>query len=392
MLKKIGLHRFGIPAIICVGILLRLGIIVVTDGGIDLHIYRYFGNLALHGINPYEDAPLNGPIKAYYADNPPFHMLFFAGLLAIHNSHLTIRLFFVFCDAITMIVIARYPGRTRLWKRRFLAFYALNPLILMWWTGFSQDKTIVFLLLTLTLLGLESNYLKTTWAATTFLGCLKWMGGFFLPSLFVETIRGQGLKAAALLVAGFFALFALSNLAWFPSNLIALERRNNRIKFDPPIHLSITRILSEVGLYDPMIPALGIPLALVILFVLHLRHKVGIQEVVALSTLASYLLLPDEGHNRILMITLPLLFIIPAKDWKRWQVWWSVSCIQALLTYNTFAQTDNRISIELLNNIFGGPGSLREVLIANALLLTVIASYLKARFSSEWMPSRIFPR
>lgn len=249
---------------------------------------------------------------------------------------------------------------------------------------FSEDKTINFLHNRHCHYWAGKKPFGNELAGTTFLACFKWMGGFFLPSLVVETIRNKGVNSSSYLFVGSLLCLLVVNIPWFPKNLVVFQRRSNRMNFDPPMHLSITRLLSEIGLYDPLIPKVGIPLILVVIFGLHLKERLTWGSGCPFHAC----FLPPvarRGSQSYSHDYAAVSFDYPGRKLEAMENSISQFSDMLWLVYNTFAQTDqHRASLPALNHLFGGPNSIGELLIGNAFLITVLASYLKTRFL-PWM-------
>jgi large-conductance mechanosensitive channel len=86
----------------------------------------------------------------------------------------------------------------------------------------------------------------------------------------------------------------------------------------------------------------------------------------------SYVALPDEGANRMLLITLPFLFILAMTEF-RWLSLWAVSILGAAAVLVEFRNT----GIGLIEQVFGSYGSLKHVLFANLLMAFVVFYYVK---------------
>jgi hypothetical protein len=350
----------------------RLVLIAGTGGGFNLRIFYHFGDLVARGMNPYHAPPGTGAESPQYGDNPPLELIVFAGLLKIHNSPDTLRVFFALMDVAVIGLVGFLYPLSRIWRANFVVFYAFNPLLLEEWTAFADDKSILIALIILVLLGLEEGRLAISWAATAVLIAFKWLGAAFLLPLALYTWRRVSPRALAIGAGAVTAFVALWQLPYFPDNLEAFSRRSDRISIDPPIHASPTQILSHLGIYDSAIPRVFIVVSLITVYALFLLDRIDVREAVVLSVFCSYVALPDEGANRMLLITLPFLFILAMTEF-RWLSLWAVSILGAAAVLVEFRNT----GIGLIEQVFGSYGSLKHVLFANLLMAFVVFYYVK---------------
>lgn len=319
------------PIVVLSAIAIRLFLIFNTGGGYDLQIYRYFGNIVAHSGNPYL-APVNGIISPIYADMSPLNMILFAGILLVHNSDIAIRLFLTLADILVVVSLLFFPNRDKLWRESVALFYALSPIVLYGFTIVAEDKSLIFLLLVLVFAMIESGHPTLAVLATTALAIYKWMGIFFIiPLIFHVSKSRRDIILYGLLFA---TLFVASHVPYFPDNLVAYKYREARTLFDPPIHSSITILLSSIGLYTPAIVKLFIPSSLIVMYALYAFKRINIATCIALSIFFAYLPAPEMGFDRIVLISLPLLFIVklsPARFVKIWTLT-TVSVIGFLFT------------------------------------------------------------
>jgi hypothetical protein len=368
--------RWLVIGVAALALVVRLGLIAGTGGGFNLRIFYWFGDLVARGINPYHAPPGSGAHDPQYGDNPPMELIVFAGLLKIHNSPDTLRVFFALVDVSVIALVGFLYPLARIWRANFILFYGFNPLLLEEWTAFADDKAILLALIILVLLGLEQGRLALSWSATAVLVAFKWLGVFFLLPLALESRRRVSGMAMALGGAAFVAFVALWQLPYFPDNLEAFSRRSDRISIDPPIHASPTQVLSHIGIYSSAIPRVFIVVSLLAVYLLFALRRLDAREAVVLSIFCSYVALPDEGANRMLLITLPFLFIV-AMTARRWLALWAVSLLAAAAVLVEFRNTP----IDLVEQVFGSYGSLKHVLFANAVMALVVFYYLKDRLS-----------
>jgi hypothetical protein len=361
-------RRWGltVAAIAAAALLVRVGVIAASGGGFDLDVYVYFARLALAGRNPYEVGDVD-PIGAQEAVNLPLEHLLFAGLLELRDSPDTLRYFLALCDTATVAVIGLWPGRSTAWRLALMTFFAFSPFVLYSWTGHAEDKSLLFLGITVLLILLERGRWAGAWAVTAALAAFKWIGAFWAAPLALATYRARGLRYAAVAVAAFLVVFALAHLPWLPESLDAYDHRSDRLGLAEPLHAAILKPLAEIGLYDPAMARFGTLLLLGAVYLWYLRGGLAITEAVVLSIVAAYLLLPDQSNNRILQIALPVLFVIRITPWR--MLWlWAVSFVAAAALV---VQLDGKLQGSL-GKVFGDYGSLRHVIVMNTILVSVL--------------------
>ena len=277
-----------------------------------------------------------------------------------------LRLFFAACDAGTIVALGLLMRRTRRWRLGAILFLGLSPLPLIAWSYMPEDKSLALLLLVLVLAASERACHGAAWAATGALAAVKWMGAFFALPLLVEGFRATSRR---IVVPAFAAAAAavIATLPFFPDSLLGFERRSHRMNFQPGFD-SITVVLAKADIYNPILVRLWLPLALLAIAVLHLRHKIDIGEAIALSSAAAFVLLPDESADRILLVTVALILVVRS----RWLLWWTVSLVPSVWLFIDYTFGINHP----LRHITGSTGSLQHVIGANLLLLAVTAFYL----------------
>lgn len=360
-----------VAAIAFAAVLVRLLIVAVTDGGADLSIYTFFGSHALHGTNPY-DVPPGGIVEPRFADSPPLEFALFAALLWIHDSEITLRLVFPLFDAATILLIGLAWPRPQAWRLRVILFYAFNPFVLAAWTAFSEDKTLLFLLIAATLLALERGRLAWAWAWTALLSALKFLGAFFAPVLALETLRRDGRRGLLPIAAG--ALFvAASCLLWFPDSLGMLDNRRERATIAEPIHASPMMLLHELGLYATWLPQVLMVVSLLGVIALWWSERVDVREAVALSIAAGYVYLPDAPSNRILLILLPFLLLSDLSP-RQWALVW-LSTLPAAACVASAAKD----LPQALDAVLGELGSLGQVMWLNLPFVVVFGLWIRER-------------
>ena len=325
--------RRTVLVVIVLALIVRAGLVGVTGGGNDLKIYNQFSHLAIHGVNPYTDQlPPGLPEPARLGDNLPGELLLFGGLLKIHDSADSLRVLFMLADAGVIALIGFAYPRPRQWRAAFIGFYAFNPLVLGSWTATAEDKTVLFLLFAVVLLGLERAREGLSWAGTALLGAIKGISFVFMPPLALHTLRARGWRTAAWMVAATVVVLALAHLPWFPDSLRSYSRRSDHIATWVPGHASLMQIPSRLGFYDPAIVRIGSPLLLLAVYVGYLLRRIDIRETIVLASLATVVLLPDQSYPRCLFAALPFLLIIRL-DTRRWALIWVVSTIASIFIW-----------------------------------------------------------
>jgi len=370
--------RAAVIAITLLAVVVRLLIIAHSHGGSNLAIYTYFSRLALHGANPF-NPPIAGPIKPVYSNSPPFEVAVFTALLAVHDSPTTLRLLFVLGDVAVLLLVGFCFPRPLPWRLGFLLFYAFNPFVLLAWTAFAQDKTLLFLGIAALLLSLERGREWTAWLAVTALAAFKFLGSFAVPALALHWYRKRRWWAL-LPVAAFLVVLVLSNLPWFPKSLDAFSRRDDLLAINPPIHVAPTLLLARLGIYAP-IEAKVLPVAATIVVLgLYFAHRIDIREAVVWSLFVGYAFLPDDDFDRLLLITLPFFLILDFSV-GRWVAIWIVSSVAALAGDVATRGVPHELSAlaGALHTLFSHEGTVRNVLWMNLLPALVLAYYFVDR-------------
>jgi hypothetical protein len=357
--------RQAVLALAASGLLARLVIIAVRhSGGANLRIYWWFAHLAAGGHNPYH-APSVAPVNPTYGDNPPLEILLFAGLLKIHDSQTTLRIFIAILEALFVVAMGYWYPRDRRWRAGFCLFMALNPFVLLVWTAYTSDKVLVVAPIAGVLAALAADRVARAWAWTTLLAALKWVGTFFALPLLAASLRRVGLRAMALILAGCAVLFAVLSSPWFPSNLKAWHRRDVRIDLHPT-HAALTQLLAKAHIYTSSLVRPFIIVSIVLIVALYLRRLLTVGEAIVLSVFAAYLPLPDEGVDRILMVTIPLLFVLQLSA-RRWIALWVVSAIESV------AFLIQELGPSSGQKIIGHYASIGHVLLMNPIMLLPFA-------------------
>jgi hypothetical protein len=376
-----------VMGVAAMALVVRLLIIAHTHGGDDLRIYTYFSRLALHGLNPFAP-PAHGTVASRYANSPPLEVAAFTVLLWVHDSPTTLRVCFALADVATLLLVGLAFPRSRNWRLAFLMFYAFNPLVLLAWTVYAEDKTILFLAIAGLILALERGRSWSSWLLTAFLAAFKFLGAFLVPALAWHTIRQRRNLAWPLLAL--VVLVGLTALLWFPDGLHAFSRRSGRLDLNPPLNASPVLLLSRLGIYSTVEPRVLTALGVLGVLTLLVSARVEIREAVILTILAGYVFLPDDAFDRLLLVTLPFLLVM-APSWRRWLVLWVSSCLAALGALVSTHGVPHWLSGlgGALRSVFGPhEGTLRHVAWMSLFLIVVLAMFALER---GWLsvPSRL---
>jgi len=370
--------RAVVIAITLLAVVARLLIIAHSHGGSNLAIYTYFARLALHGANPF-NPPNGGAINPIYSNSPPFEVALFTALLAVHDSPTTLRMLFVLGDAAVLLLVGfRFP-RSQRWRLAFMLFYAFNPFVLLAWTVFAQDKTLLFFGIAVLLLSLEEGRERAAWLALTALAVFKFLGAFAAPALALHSFRKRRWWAVASLAA-FFVVVCLSNLPWFPKSLDAFSRRNQLLAINPPSHVSPTLLLARIGIYAPIEAKVLPAAASIVVLWLFFERRIDIREAVVWSVFAGYVFLPDDDFDRLLLITLPFLLLLDLSV-ARWAIVWVVSSVAALAGDVATRGVPHQLSAvaATLHSLFAHEGTVRNTLWMNLLPAVVLTFYFVDR-------------
>ncbi len=365
----------GVVALTLAAVAARLLIIAHTRGGEDLRMYTYFSRLPLHGINPFAP-PAHGLFPPRDSNNPPLEVAFFTALLKLHDSPTTLRVTFVLADAATLLLIGLALARPRRWRLGLLLFYAFNPFVLIGFTAFAEDRTILFLGIVIWILALERGCEWGAWATAAVLGAFKFLGTFAAPAMALYSWRRSG-RRGLVFVGAFALVLLLSNLPWFPHSLDAFPRRNGRLGIDPPLFASPTLLLSRIGVYAATEARIGLVVSILAVFALYAARRIEIREAVIWSILAGYLWLPDNPFSRLLLVTLPFLLLLRLTI-ARWIVLWVLTTIEALGAWTATRGVPHGLHwiAGPLRTVFAHEQTVRHVLWMNLLPALVIGLYL----------------
>jgi hypothetical protein len=370
--------RWSVLGVAVIALLVRVLLIAHSHGGSDLRNYTYFARLALQGHDPYLP-PAHGAFGATFADSPPLEYVVLSLLLRVHNSPTTLRVLFAIADvAVVLLVGFRWPA-PRSWRAAFVVFYALNPLVLISWTVYAEDKTLLFLAVAVALLGVEQGRALTSWLAATALTAFKFLGAFLVPVLLVDTLRERRARGLWFL-AGFVILVAVTSLAWFPDGLRAFTHRNGRLGAYVPIHSSPMLLVSRIGLYASFEPTLLAAIALIAIVVLVILRRLEVAEALALSLLAGYIFLPDDSFGRLLLVTIPFLLLVRPTS-RQWAAVWVVTTVAAIAAAIETQGVPHALApiSGALRAAFSHESTVRSVLWLNAPVVTVLWTYWAQR-------------
>jgi hypothetical protein len=260
-----------------------------------------------------------------------------------------------------------------------MVLFALDPFVLISWTVFAEDKTIIFFWIALLVIALDRSRMYLTWFSATVLTVFKFLGVFAAPVLAIDSWRRRGTAAIAPVV-GFVVVSLLSNAFWFPHSIKAFSRRNGRVGIDPPIHASPTLILSKLHVYAPWeVKPLMIALLLAV-FVAFLYRRLTIQEAAIWSLFAGYVFLPDDSFDRLLLISLPFLLLV-SLSWVQWLALWVWTCITALGAEIAVRGVPHVLHFASgsLQSIFGHDGTIAHALWMNSFVVLVLGIWWVAR-------------
>jgi len=337
-------------------------VFIPFSDGTDLHIYYFFSHLVHDGANPYHAVMAGG--AGIVGDEPPFEFQAFSWLLAIHDSPQTLQWLFALADVGVVLLVGLAFQRSFEWRANFMLFYAISPFVLRAWVNLPEDKSIMLLLIAATMCLVERDRVVWSWVTTSLLAALKWAGLFFVAPLLEHTDRVRSRRTVVACALLFIVVVAVANSFFWPDNLVAFDRRNARNEFPRPIFESITILVDKVGLYTVWIPKLAIPIGVAGVFLLHWLRKITTSEAIALGIVAGFLLLPDEGADRILLIAMSVVLVTQASN-RRWLLWGATSVVSGVWVYGPAK----------LHWLIGDYGTVRHLLGANLFMLTVLGSF-----------------
>jgi hypothetical protein len=297
----------------------------------------------------------------------------------VHDSPTTLRVLFAIVDLGVLLLIGLGSPGPQSWRLAFVLFYGFNPLVLLGWTVYAEDKTILFAGIAVLILALERQRHWTAWLATTFLTAFKFLGAFVVPVLTLHAVRQR--RAVILPLVVLVGVVAASAAFWFPDSLHAFSRRSVRLDLNPPINASPVLLLAKIGIYNTVEPRVLTVIGVLVVFGLFAIRRIDICEAVVLSVLAGYVFLPDDAFDRLLLITLPFLLILRPKPWQ-WLLLWAVSSVAALGAVVATHGVPHFLSGvgDGLRSVFGGhEGTLRHVFWMSLPLAVVLVMFGLAR-------------
>ena len=199
--------------------------LVITEPTISDDIYRYVwdGRVQRLGHNPYLSPPADPALAGLHTPvtrltshpelptiYPPAAQWFFRGVTAIHESVLALKLSFVACDALIVLLLLRWLSRQGQSPWRVLV-YAWNPLVMIEVAGSGHLDALGALLLLVSFLALSER--KTLLAALSFMAAVEVK---FLPivlaPMFWRRIRVRDLVLALLFALAVAAPFFSGSL------------------------------------------------------------------------------------------------------------------------------------------------------------------------------------
>lgn len=159
--------------------------LVIAEPTLSDDIYRYVwdGRVQRLGHNPYASPPsdpalagLHTPVTRLTSQPalptiyPPAAQWFFRGVMAIHESVLALKVAFIVCDALIILLLLRWLDHTGQGPWRVLV-YAWNPLVLIEVAGSGHVDVLGALLLFLSFLALSER--RTLLAALSFVAAVE---------------------------------------------------------------------------------------------------------------------------------------------------------------------------------------------------------------------------
>jgi len=171
---------------------------------------------------------------------------------------------------------------------------------------------------------------------------------------------------------------AVTTIPFFPDSLQPWHRRQDRLDHRPD-HESVTRLLDAVGLWDPLIVKIFVPMALIAIFVLFLADRIDIRDAVVLSLAASLILLPDITRTEF--IAVPFLLLVTLTKWRLVAIW-TAATLSAIAEVGASSKAESLPFSSLLERLFASSeydGSLFYVFVVNLFLFVVLAIYAADR-------------
>lgn len=300
---------------------IRLGVLaallvaatVWRSGGADLELYEHFGRLALTG-NPYRDP---GPL-GHYADMPPVNLAAFAALVHLGGVAALKAAF----------VVAGIVAGALAWHRdRRLVAMWFGPATLVAWFVVTEDKPILLVLISAAVLARRPRLVAAACLAAF---AYKFVGAIMLPVLLVDLWRRGERRTAAAVAVVSVVVAGVVMAPWFPASLDSLAHRQERMGLEPT-HASIGILFGP--LWHPWITTAGVVAGVALGVWLGWRGRVG--EGMAGAVFVAYMLAPEYGLDRALLVTLPLLLFVRL-DTIRLVVFHAAGVVTALMAWATY--------------------------------------------------------
>ena len=274
--------------------------------------YYWDGQQVLQGNNPY-DLWADGTSGSMRADIPPLELLILSLVVYFVPHVYGIRLFFVFFDALILICLAYLYRHNRQAMWSWLLLYGFGPAPLYMFTLTPVDRPLLFSLLLLTLIVVESAHTKRRWLSAILiglLGAIKWLGIFIG---FTILMQAANRKWRDLFILGAIAggIFLGSHLLWFPSWQIVYEFRSARMQ-STPFHTGIAVVLQSLGIYMPSLYQPLMILSWVAVQVAWWFEYLSLRQSITLSFMASVYWAVDVTPQMLWFIT---MFLLLAIDW-----------------------------------------------------------------------------
>jgi hypothetical protein len=146
-----------------------------------------------------------------------------------------------------------------------------------------------------------------------------------------------------------------------------------------PTHAALTQLLAKAHIYTSSLVRPFIVVSILLIVLLYWRNLLTAGEAIALAVFAAYLPLPDEGVDRILMVTIPLLFVLRL-SWRRWAWLWAISAVE------TVAFVIQETGPAAGQKIIGHYASIGHVLLMNPIMLVPFAWLVYDRWRQRPQP------
>jgi hypothetical protein len=363
--RKLILAVAGVALLIRAVLAIRYLSAGTGGGGYDFRWYRAVGSAARDG-NPYT-AHLVPPV-----DIPPLQVLTFAGLGI--GAGVPLRTLFMLGDVAIVLIAGLGLKQSRVWRLNLACWIAFNPMLLLIWDITVEDKNLYILCVIAAIAAVQHGRHYVALAAAGTFMLFKYVGGFLVPPIAWLIARTEGWRRAIIAVGALGAIFALSQIPWFPDSLDSFGRRNGRASWEHPGHTTWTILLDKVHLYDPALVKIIIVGGVATAYGLLLKGRIGTVESMTLALIAAFFALPDSSPDRIMLLTVLFILITPLTG-AGWGVLWVASTIGALangifgwIPYLTGVKT-------LTDNLTGAYGGVRSVIFSNLVLFAAVAFF-----------------